>query len=675
MDARNARDIGSAIVLAILAACAFLEGFFGVCVGCICFRILIKMGMVSEDVNVSSDDIFEEQETTITELEFTRLNEPFPTVHNAYGDKEKGEIPYVYKPKTDEMIRENFNILKHIRGYYFVMPMGELGLAVTWKYVRATFNSGDRIWHGLSVVGAIVFCLMLVLYSLKWILYPRKVVKEFRHPLYSNFLPSIPLCILLLSALATERDDKLAEILFWIGAPLQALCGVIWSARWFTNRLNKGYLHPSMMVPVVGNMVAALVGPSIVATRNYTEVSWFFWSYGFLMYIVLLSITSLRVISGTPLDDRMKPSLALYIAAPCVACMGYVSMNMSTVSLASTGGWDNFARFCYFVGVFVSLVLLYMMHTHHFARNIWDMIYWSWVFPACTVAIASASYANFLSLPSPPPQGNAPIEKVLAYGYLIIATYLTVISGLWTVVSILKRRVFIPEDKWGPLSSNKIVHFAMKESSNQILRGLRTMGVNDSAKFQRIKLQFDRLVRIHEDHSFMEDAIIFRAMDDWVPGYVYTGEEEHAEEAVMVKDMQTLFAATVVDEKIVKDLAEKYAAFNAHLISHISNEELNLNPIIRQYMSVIDQKNILRKQWKSLPAANWRRMICFAMECNTVHGRRVRYLQSLRLVFPEKMGLIGKWIYEDCKPLLFERLIVDVPEIIPRNVRGHIRYY
>ncbi len=42
---------------------------------------------------------------------------------------------------------------------------------------------------------------------------------------------------------------------------------------------------------------------------------------------------------------------------------------------------------------------------------------------------------------------------------------------------------------------------------------------------------------------------------------------------------------------------------------------------------------------------------------------------------PEKSQIIGRIVYDNVPIDLWDRITADLPEIIPRNVPGYIRYY
>ncbi len=58
-----------------------------------------------------------------------------------------------------------------------------------------------------------------------------------------------------------------------------------------------------------------------------------------------------------------------------------------------------------------------------------------------------------------------------------------------------------------------------------------------------------------------------------------------------------------------------------------------------------------------------------------LHARRGKFLAGWLMCIPERMHVVGQMLKEQCDPLLWNRLTVDHPEIIPRHEDYHVRYY
>jgi hypothetical protein len=118
------------------------------------------------------------QETIYTwNYMFTRLREGKPEHISApTPGHAPSPIDLQYKVKTDEMTREDFHLIKHIGTPYFAMCLGLSGLALAFRtFTRLHDGISKYVWEVLGMLSGIIFGLMLILYLLKIVLYPRKV--------------------------------------------------------------------------------------------------------------------------------------------------------------------------------------------------------------------------------------------------------------------------------------------------------------------------------------------------------------------------------------------------------------------------------------------------------------------------------------------------------------------
>jgi len=132
-------------------------------------------------------------------------------------------------------------------------------------------------------------------------------------------------------------------------------------------------------------------------------------------------------------------------------------------------------------------------------------------------------------------------------------------------------------------------------------------------------------------------------------------------------------AAEVVSplDQLIKDLQAEVAHIQKEIIAHLKEEESNI--VWRKWFSGQQCREILRTAFLSVPIHQWSRIIPFILNNQYSHMRRVRALQSLRDVVPDRIQLIGKIVYEGCNELMYQRLLVDIPQMAPRATVGYHR--
>jgi hypothetical protein len=86
------------------------------------------------------------------------------------------------------------------------------------------------------------------------------------------------------------------------------------------------------------------------------------------------------------------------------------------------------------------------------------------------------------------------------------------------------------------------------------------------------------------------------------------------------------------------------------------------------------QKQISRAVFEITPADQWEVIVPFIVNNLPRHLQRVRYLKCLAWSMPERAQQIGAMVYRNTDAVMWERLRVEVPEIIPRGVQNWRRY-
>ncbi len=90
------------------------------------------------------------------------------------------------------------------------------------------------------------------------------------------------------------------------------------------------------------------------------------------------------------------------------------------------------------------------------------MSYWGYTFPLATLSIVTMDYYQLV---------GSGLLKALSWMSLILVTFVVAMCTLHTLVLLQKRAdLFVPNEKWGPLSFMKIIHFALRGATKKLER-------------------------------------------------------------------------------------------------------------------------------------------------------------------------------------------------------------
>ena len=107
----------------------------------------------------------------------------------------------------------------------------------------------------------------------------------------------------------------------------------------------------------------------------------------------------------------------------------------------------------------------------------------------------------------------------------------------------------------------------------------------------------------------------------------------------------------------------------------VSNVVQNLSFLGKKFCSFKIQKDLIRHTFSRYEAWRWRIYMPFVVNFQDIHKRRVRFLQSWQMVMPERMQQLGVYLYPGVDAVMWDRIVPDLPTIVPRGFEFHSRYF
>jgi len=306
---------------------------------------------------------------------------------------------------------------------FFSIVMGLSGITIAWEKAQHIFHLNLGITPFLVGLTTLVFIVLLLIYILKIIKHGDSVKKELKHPIKLSFFPSISISFLLLSIAFLSVNQDVSYTLWVIGSILHLGFTLFVISSWMHHdTFQVGHINPAWFIPAVGNVLIPIAGVSF----GYVDVSWFFFSIGMLFWVILLTIFFNRILFHDPLVSHLLPTLFIMIAPPAVGFVSYVHLNGGVI--------DNFAHFLYFVGLFLTLLLL--SQASRFLRLPFFLSWWAYSFPLAAITIASFLFYD---------KTHAPAYLWIAGALLTLVTVLVLIISTFTMRAIFNKRVCVAE--------------------------------------------------------------------------------------------------------------------------------------------------------------------------------------------------------------------------------------
>ncbi|BCN93793.1 transporter [Thiomicrorhabdus immobilis] len=265
---------------------------------------------------------------------------------------------------------------------FFGMIMGLSGLSIAFIELAKIYNSSASFVDLSLGLTVLLFAILLTMYGYKILKFPKEVIAELKHPIKMNFVPTISISLLLLSiAFYNLGYAELSKYLWISGAILQISLTYWVLYNWIHHDFfTPEHSNPAWFIPIVGNIVVPIVG----IHHAPIEVSWFFFSVGIIFWIIVKAILVNRIIFHTPLQQKLIPTLFIFIAPPAVGFISYLALNNQEL--------NQFAMVLYFFGL--AMTLLMLVSAGKFMKLSFALSWWAFTFPLAAMAIASYKMAH-----------------------------------------------------------------------------------------------------------------------------------------------------------------------------------------------------------------------------------------------------------------------------------------
>jgi len=265
---------------------------------------------------------------------------------------------------------------------FFGMIMGLTGLSIAFINLAKIYESMSIVANISTIFTVVLTVILLLVYAYKMLRFPREVIAELKHPIKMNFVPAISISLLLLSiAFYALNFHELSEYVWIIGAVSQLSLTYWVLYNWMHHDFfTPEHSNPAWFIPIVGNIIVPIAG----IHHAPLELNWFFFSVGLIFWIVVKSILVNRIIFHAPIQERLIPTLFIFIAPPAVGFISYLALNNHEL--------NQFGMVLYFFGL--AMTLLMLVSVGKFVKMAFALSWWAFTFPLAAMAIASYQMAS-----------------------------------------------------------------------------------------------------------------------------------------------------------------------------------------------------------------------------------------------------------------------------------------
>lgn len=313
--------------------------------------------------------------------------------------------------------------IEHLPVSIFASVMGIGGLAIAVSQFESALKFAPTISPIFALIAGATWLVLAGLYLFKIFRYPDAVAAELNHPVRLSFFPTISIGMILLSANLLPYSELGATVTFWIAVIGQIAFTLIILNRWLHHeRYQVEHNSPAWFIPIVANVLIAVPGVRL----GYTELSYFFFAIGLILWLPMLGVALNRAFFFPSMPVKLRPTMFVMIAPPALLFLAWVELK--------GGSLDDVGVILFFFAIF--MVLMLVSQFRYFLKVEFSLTYWSYTFPLTAVTIAAFTFHSIV------PQLH---YLIIAMSLFVVTFCVVVLVAALTVSAAVRGKICLPE--------------------------------------------------------------------------------------------------------------------------------------------------------------------------------------------------------------------------------------
>jgi tellurite resistance protein len=258
---------------------------------------------------------------------------------------------------------------------FFGIVLGLLGLGNCWRVAAKLWHLPIWIGESIMLLGVVVWLVLLLLYTSKWLWAREEALAEFEHPVLCCFIGLVPVATLLVALAIAPYSHEIAVELFIISTIGQLGFGVYRSGQFWKGGGKPEATTPALyLTTVAGSFVSTIIASSL----GYRAWGALLFGMGLFSWLALESIIMQRLYFLEALPKPLRPMLGIQLAPSAVGCVAYLSL--------TSGQPDLFAQMLFGYGLLQALILLRLLPW--LCQQPFNASYWAFTLGVAAVALA-----------------------------------------------------------------------------------------------------------------------------------------------------------------------------------------------------------------------------------------------------------------------------------------------
>jgi len=305
-------------------------------------------------------------------------------------------------------MEEKTNFIQRFAPSWFASVMGTGILANASYFYSQYLPFLKNIGIGLFYFNVALFFVLLIPWTLRWLLYKKNALEDLEHPILSNFYATIAVAMLVLSSnfIVIDKNMLAGEIFWFIGTALTIFFGLLTPFIMFKGEhVTIEHINPAWFIPPVGLIVIPIPGSLIISQyaglmREFILfLNYFGWGAGFFLYIALFAICINRFILHRPLPNTLAPTIWINLGPIGAGTIALINLVNNSTFITMKEPFFVFGLIFWGFGIWwVSMALMMTFHYRKKLRLPYALSWWAFTFPLGAYVVASHSVATIFHL-------------------------------------------------------------------------------------------------------------------------------------------------------------------------------------------------------------------------------------------------------------------------------------
>jgi tellurite resistance protein len=256
---------------------------------------------------------------------------------------------------------------------FFGFVLGLVGLGNAWRLAHEVWGLSRMVGEALEAIGSVVWLVLVILYTAKWIARREEALAELHHPVQCCFAGLAGVSTMLVAGAALPYSHATAVVLLVLGAGYTLAFGA-----WRTGGLWEGGREQSCTTAVLylPTVAGSFVIAAMIAALGYADWAELAFGAGLFSWLALESVLIHRLLTSRAMPPALRPTLGIQLAPPAVGAVGYLSI--------ATAASDPFAYALFGYALLQALVLLRLLPW--IREQPLDASYWGFTFGLTALA-------------------------------------------------------------------------------------------------------------------------------------------------------------------------------------------------------------------------------------------------------------------------------------------------